>query len=156
MIAVMQRVSEASVTVDGEIVGRIGDGLLVLLGVRRGDTSEDALVLAKKVCELRVFEDDEGRTNLSSLDRGSAVLAVSQFTLCADLRKGRRPGFGSAEQPERARELFAEFTKDIERQGLEVQRGVFGASMQVMLVNRGPATFLLDSEIWTSRAREAE
>ncbi len=151
MIAVVQRVSRASVAVSGQLVSNIGRGLLVLLGVRAGDGEEDARLLACKVAALRIFEDAAGRMNRSALDLRLDVLVVPQFTLCADLRRGRRPGFDDAEAPERAEELVGFFAKVMGEQGLAVAQGRFGASMEVSLVNQGPATFVLDSAIWRER-----
>ncbi|MBI4878430.1 MAG: D-tyrosyl-tRNA(Tyr) deacylase [Planctomycetes bacterium] len=152
MIAVVQRVSQAKVTVGGRLVARIGRGLLVLLGVRKGDGEEDARVLAGKIAALRIFEDAAGRMNLSALDLRLEVLVVSQFTLCADLRRGRRPGFDFAEAPESAEGLVRLFAKVLVEQGLVVEEGSFGASMDVSLVNEGPATFILDSAIWRRKS----
>lgn len=151
MIAVIQRVTSAMVTVGEEVTGRVGLGFLVLLGVQRGDEPEDGEILAKKVSELRVFEDAAGRMNQSLLDVGGAALVVSQFTLCADLRKGRRPGFDGAEHPDRARRLLQLFVDDLRAFGVPVEEGRFGATMEVSLVNHGPATFLLDSSTWRKR-----
>lgn len=151
MIAVVQRVSSAHVTVDKEVTGRVGLGFMVLLGVRKGDDPEDGSILAKKVAELRVFEDDTGRMNQSLVDVGGGALVVSQFTLCADLRKGRRPGFEPAEKPDRARRLLQLFVDDLRDNGVSVEEGRFGATMDVSLVNHGPATFLLDSSTWRKR-----
>lgn len=148
MIAVMQRVIEARVEVAGEVVGRIGRGLLVLLGVGKGDDEEDARILADRVAGLRVFADEAGKMNRSAVDERVDVLVVSQFTLLADLRRGRRPGFDAAERPERAIQLLAVFVAALESQGLRVEQGRFGAMMDVHLINHGPATFLLDSAIW--------
>lgn len=148
MIAVVQRVSQADVTVAHETVGEIGPGLLVLLGVKVGDDEQDASTLADKIVQLRIFEDENGKMNRCLAELGLALLLVSQFTLCADLRKGRRPGFDAAERPERARALLDVFAKHVEAHGLVVKHGRFGASMSVRLINEGPATFLLDSALW--------
>ena len=148
MRAVVQRVSRAAVTVGGTRVGEVGRGLVVLLGVATGDDEEDARILAHKIAGLRIFEDPDGRMNLSVLDLGLGILVVSQFTLCADLRRGRRPGFDPAETPERAEALVQRFAQLLEAQGLGVSHGRFGASMAVELVNEGPATFVLDSASW--------
>lgn len=148
MIGVVQRVAEASVEVAGRSVGRVGAGLLVLVGVRKGDDAQDARILADRVAGLRIFEDEGGRMNRSAVELGLGALVVSQFTLCADLRRGRRPGFDDAERPEAAKALLAVFVRELEEKGLTVEEGEFGASMDVHLVNRGPATFLLDSASW--------
>jgi D-aminoacyl-tRNA deacylase len=144
MRAVLQRVGEAQVTVDGEVVGRIGRGWLILLGVGRGDTQAIAEQLAEKVVFLRCFEDAAGKTNLSILDVRGEVLLVSQFTLYADLSRGRRPGFTDAAPPEQASALVDYFGEALRRRGLRVEQGRFGASMQVSLVNDGPFTIWLD------------
>jgi len=146
MRAVLQRVSEARVRVNGEIVGEIGPGLLVLLGVGQGDVDKDAAYLAEKMAGLRIFEDEEGKMNRSVLDAGGAVLAVSQFTLYGDCRKGRRPGFSAAAEPGEAKRLYALFVDEVRRRGLEVATGVFQTEMAVELVNDGPVTMLLDSD----------
>src|SRR3954464_11824751 len=146
MRAVVQRVSRASVTVDGEIVGKIERGLLVLLGVTHADTEAAADYLAEKIAGLRIFEDDAGKMNLSLMDVGGAILAVSQFTLYGDARKGKRPSFDDAARPERARKLYEHFVERIRALGLRCETGVFQAMMQVELVNDGPVTILLDSE----------
>ena len=148
MKAVVQRVSAASVDVDGAMVGSIGAGLLVLLGVATGDTPEIAVKLADKVAGLRIFSDAEGKFNESVLDIGGGVLLISQFTLLADTRKGKRPSFLDAAPPDTARELVRIFGERLEEAGLIVATGVFGAHMQVALVNDGPVTILLDSEDW--------
>lgn len=148
MIAVIQRVTRARVTVDGEEVGAIGAGLLALIGVRPGDDEEDARILADRISGLRIFEDENGKMNQSLLDQRLAVLAVSQFTLCADVRKGRRPSFDSAEKPLVANARFEAFCAALRAFGVPLATGRFGADMQVELVNSGPATFLLDSQLW--------
>jgi D-tyrosyl-tRNA(Tyr) deacylase len=145
MRAVLQRVSEARVTVENETVGSIGRGLLVLLGVEEGDGEQDAAQLAKKTAELRLFEDREGKMNLSIEENGGEVLVVSQFTLAADCRKGRRPGFSRAAAPETANALYERYVDLLRERGLTVATGRFQAMMQVALVNDGPVTFLLDS-----------
>lgn len=146
MRAVLQRVRSARVEVAGEVVGEIGGGLLVLLGVAQGDQAAQARALAKKTAELRIFEDAEGKMNLSVQDIGGAVLAVSQFTLLADCRKGRRPGFSAAAAPEVANRLYQEYVTALRAGGLTVATGIFQAEMQVHLVNDGPVTLLLDTE----------
>ena len=145
MRAVVQRVSEAAVRVDGEVVGSIGAGLLVLLGVGRGDTPEDAGYLAEKIAGLRVFGDDAGHMNRSVLEAAGAVLAVSQFTLYGDTRKGRRPGFTDAAPPEEAEPLYRLFVARLLAAGVAVSEGRFRAQMAVSLVNDGPVTLLVDS-----------
>jgi len=145
MRAVLQRVSEARVRVDNEIVGEIGPGLLVLLGVGRGDDERDVACLADKTAGLRIFEDGGGKMNLSVSDIGGAVLAVSQFTLFGDCRKGRRPGFSAAAPPDEANRLYQLFVDRLRQLGLPVATGIFQADMKVELVNDGPVTMLLDS-----------
>ncbi len=145
MRAVVQRVSRAKVTVNGEITGEIGLGLLVLLGIGRDDTEADATYLADKICGLRVFEDAQGKMNLSVRDVGGSVLAVSQFTLYGDVRRGKRPSFDSAAPPERARQLYEFFVEQIRAAGLQCETGRFQEMMKVELVNEGPVTILLDS-----------
>ena len=146
MRAVVQRVSEAFVEVEGEVVGRIGLGLLVLLGVGQKDTREDAHYLARKIVHLRIFPDAMGKMNLSLLDVGGEVLLVSQFTLYADTRKGHRPSFVQAAPPEVGRRLYEAAIEAFLAQGVHVETGVYGAHMRVHLVNDGPVTLLLDSE----------
>jgi D-tyrosyl-tRNA(Tyr) deacylase len=145
MRAVVQRVSEAAVRVDGGVAGSIGPGLLVLLGVGRGDAEGDADELAEKIAHLRVFPDEDGRMNRSVVEAGGAVLVVPQFTLYGDCRKGRRPSYVEAAPPEEADPLFRRFVEAVRRSGLTVAQGVFRAAMDVSLVNRGPVTLLLDS-----------
>jgi len=146
MRAVVQRVTRASVTVEQEITGEIGQGLLVLLGVAEDDAESDADYLADKIAGLRIFEDEAGKMNLSVVDSGGAVLAVSQFTLYGDVRRGRRPSFDAAARPERARELYEYFVGRIRAAGLRCETGRFQAMMEVELVNSGPVTILLDSK----------
>jgi D-tyrosyl-tRNA(Tyr) deacylase len=143
--AVVQRVTRAAVEVAGEIVGQIGPGLLVLLGVEEHDTLVDLDYLSQKVIGLRIFEDADGKMNLSLLETGGAMLVVSQFTLYGDCRKGRRPSFIAAARPERANELYERFVDEVRGQGITVATGVFQAEMHVELVNDGPVTLLLDS-----------
>ena len=145
MRAVLQRVLRASVAVDGAIVGAIDRGWLVLLGVAKGDVEADADRLAEKVAALRAFEDDLGKMNLDVSAIGGAVLVVSQFTLLGDCRKGRRPGFDLAAPPSEAEPLYQHFARTLADRGLPVALGVFGADMQVTLINDGPVTLLLDS-----------
>ena len=147
MRALLQRVSEARVTVDGATVGQIGPGWLILLGVGHSDTSAIAEQLADKVAGLRCFEDEEGKTNRSVLDVGGAALVVSQFTLYADTSRGRRPGFTNAAPPDRATELVDHFAQALSKAGIgEVEQGRFGAHMQVSLTNDGPFTIWLELE----------
>ena len=143
MRAVVQRVSEARVTVAGETVGEIGPGLLVLLGVGHDDTEAGSVTLAGKVARLRIFADEAGHMNRSVLDTGGAVLAVSQFTLLADTRKGNRPSFIAAAPPERAEPLYEAFVEALRALGIEVATGRFGQSMEVALVNNGPVTIVM-------------
>ena len=145
MRAVVQRVSRANVTVAGEIVGRIDQGLLVLLGVAEGDTQDDVIYLAGKIVGLRIFADDDGKMNRSLLDVGGRMLVVSQFTLLGDCRKGRRPSFIAAARPERAAELYRGFVAEARGQGIEVETGRFQEHMDVELVNDGPVTLILDT-----------
>ena len=145
MRVVIQRVSEASVTVDQQTVGAIGQGLMVLLGVAQGDTSQEAKALAEKTAGLRIFEDDAGKMNRSVEEIGGSLLVVSQFTLLGDCRKGRRPGFTDAAPPELADQLYEEYVAALRSRGINVATGVFRAEMQVALVNDGPVTMLLDS-----------
>ena len=146
MRAVVQRVSRASVSVDGRVVGEIGQGLVILLGVGLEDTKEDAEYLANKCVHLRIFEDDQGKMNLSALDVGGELLAISQFTLYADTRRGRRPSFTQAAPPERSKPLFDYFVTKLRESSLRVAEGVFGAMMHVEIHNEGPVTIILDSE----------
>jgi D-tyrosyl-tRNA(Tyr) deacylase len=150
MIVVLQRVKRAAVEVAGRTVGQIGRGICLLVGVEKGDAVRDAEYLAAKAAELRIFPDAEGKMSLALGEVGGQVLAVSQFTLAASTRKGRRPSFDSAEDPARAEELFARFVECIRQRGFPVETGVFQAEMEVELVNDGPVTFILDS-----RKREA-
>ena len=146
MRAVLQRVSEASVFVDGQVVGRIGRGLLVYLGVAAGDQSADIDYIVSKIRDLRIFADQAGKMNLSAADAGGSVLLISQFTLCGDVNNGRRPSFVAAEKPAIARERYDETLAALRRTGLTVEAGVFQADMQVASVNDGPVTFWLDSQ----------
>lgn len=146
MRAVVQRVGRASVSVDGQIVGTIGRGFLVLVGVAEGDVAEDSDYLAQKVADLRVFEDSAGKMNLGLNDVGGSVLAISQFTLLGDCRKGRRPSFIHAAKPQLAEPLFDRFVVTIRSRGIKVETGQFGAHMNVELVNDGPVTLLISSQ----------
>jgi D-aminoacyl-tRNA deacylase len=145
MRAVVQRVSRAQVAVNGEIAGQIGSGLLVLLGVGREDTEADAIYLAEKIAGLRVFQDRQGKMNLSVTEANGSVLAVSQFTLYGDVRRGKRPSFDAAAPPEAARTLYEFFVAQIRAAGLHCETGRFQEMMKVELVNEGPVTILLDS-----------
>jgi D-tyrosyl-tRNA(Tyr) deacylase len=145
MRAVVQRVSRAQVTVNSELAGKIGLGLLVLLGVGRDDTNADATYLVEKITGLRVFEDAQGKMNLNVQDVGGSVLAVSQFTLYGDVRRGKRPSFDAAAPPEKARQLYEFFVDQLRDAGLRCETGRFQEMMQVELVNEGPVTILLDS-----------
>jgi len=145
MRAVLQRVSDASVSVDGQVVGQIGRGLLVYLGVAAGDDSTDIEYIVSKIRDLRIFADADGKMNLSVADAAGAVLLVSQFTLCGDTRRGRRPSFDGAESSTLARARYDDVLSSLRRTGLPVAAGVFQADMQVTSVNDGPVTFLLDS-----------
>ncbi len=145
MRAVIQRVKRAGVRIKGDMKATIGRGLLVFVGVEKGDTKSDVEYAATKVLGLRVFEDDTGRMNLSVNDIKGEVLVISQFTLSGDLRKGRRPSFDRAEEPERARELYEEFLRAMRNGAVTVKEGEFRAHMEVELVNDGPVTLLLDS-----------
>lgn len=145
MRAVLQRVTRASVEVDGEIVGSIAAGWLVLLGVAAGDESGDSERLAEKIVQLRAFSDENGKMNRSVIDIGGSILVVSQFTLLGDCRAGRRPSFTSAADPDLARRLYDEFQNAITRLGVPCSAGVFAADMKVSLVNDGPVTLLLDT-----------
>ena len=146
MRAVVQRVSRASVAVEGKIAGEIGRGFLVLLGVAKSDTAADADYLAEKISGLRIFEDSGGKMNLALADVNGAVLVVSQFTLLGDVRRGKRPSFDSAAPPDQARKLYEYFVERVRALGVRCETGVFQAMMQVELVNDGPVTILLDSE----------
>lgn len=145
MKVVLQRVRRASVEVEGEVVGEIGRGICLLVGIERGDSERDAQYLAKKVVELRIFPDREGKMNVSLPEVQGEVMAVSQFTLAASTKKGRRPSFDKAEVPERAEKLFDYFVRLIQERGIKVQTGVFQAMMDINLINEGPVTFILQS-----------
>jgi D-tyrosyl-tRNA(Tyr) deacylase len=145
MRAVIQRVKSAEVCVDGRVTGKVGKGLLVLLGVGKGDGESDLSFLASKIPELRIFEDESGKFNLSLKEIGGEMLIVSQFTLYGDCRKGRRPSFTEAEEPTIAKNLYEQFILKLRGQGIPVQTGEFQAKMEVHLINDGPVTLLLDS-----------
>ena len=146
MRAVVQRVKEADVTVDNNITGSINKGLMVLLGVEEGDTEVDALYMADKITGLRIFEDEEGKMNLSIKDVGGDILAVSQFTLLGDVRKGKRPSFSKAARPDEANRLYRHFIDLVEERDVKTQEGIFQAEMLVRIYNDGPVTILLDSK----------
>lgn len=149
MKAVIQRVTTASVSVDGEVIGAIGNGFLILLGVCEGDTYDDAEILARKTANLRVFEDEGGKMNKSLLDCGYSALVISQFTLCADCKKGNRPSFIKAASPDDAIPLYELYMEKLRENGVEnVQHGEFGADMKVSLLNDGPVTILYDTNEW--------
>ncbi len=145
MRAVVQRVRQSAVEIDDTIVGQIGNGLLVLLGVAKGDSVKDADYLVNKIINLRIFEDSNGKMNQSLLETGGELLAVSQFTLLADCSKGRRPSFIKAAEPEKATELYQTFVDGVRHQGIRVQTGRFGEMMAVTLVNDGPVTIIIES-----------
>lgn len=145
MRVVVQRCKEARVTVNGETTGQIGSGLMLLVGVTHGDGEKDAKYLADKIAGLRIFEDESGKMNRSVLDEGGAILSVSQFTLYGDTRKGRRPNFMAAAAPAEANALYERFNSELAGLGLQVEKGVFGAMMDVSLVNDGPVTLIVDS-----------
>lgn len=146
MKAVIQRVSKASVEVEGKIVGEIASGVLVLLGVSQNDEPTDADYMADKIINLRIFNDEQGKMNLSLFDSGGAMLAVSQFTLFGDARKGRRPSYIEAAAPDKANSLYQYFVAQVRNKGIQVETGIFQAMMQVNLINDGPVTILLDSK----------
>ncbi len=146
MRAVIQRVRRAQVTVDGRVVGQIGSGLLVLLGIGKGDAAETADYLAEKTANLRIFEDAGGKMNVSLLESGGAALVVSQFTLYGDVRRGRRPAFDRAAPPQDAKEIYEQYAANLRAFGIQVETGIFQAHMVLELENDGPVTILLDSE----------
>lgn len=146
MRVVVQRSKNAKVTVNGEITGQISKGLVLLVGVTHQDTEEDAAFLADKIANLRIFEDDAGKMNLSLLEVGGEILSVSQFTLYGDCRKGRRPNFMEAARPEQANPLYATFNGLLREKGIKVETGIFGAMMDVELINDGPVTLIVESK----------
>ena len=149
MKAVIQRVTEADVRVDGQIVGSCGNGFMILLGVGEDDTLADAELLAAKTANLRVFCDENDKMNLSLLDIGGEALVISQFTLCADTKKGNRPSFIHAMEPVRAKEIYEYYCEQLEKAGVgHIGRGIFGADMKVSLLNDGPVTIILDTDVW--------
>lgn len=152
MKAVVQRVKNAGVTVEGKEISRIDKGYMILLGVMDDDTAEDTNILAKKISTLRVFEDENGKMNLDIKEVGGEILAISQFTLCADVKKGNRPSFIRSKEPTAANEYYEEFCKKLLEYGVKsVKKGVFGADMKIDLVNDGPVTIVYDTEIWVKR-----
>lgn len=152
MKAVIQRVLESSVSVDGKIVGQSEKGYMILLGVVKGDTEKEAELLARKTATLRVFEDENGKMNKSVLDIGGDVLAISQFTLCADCKKGNRPSFTDSEEPTNAKRLYDLYCDELKKNGVtRVEKGVFAADMKVSLINDGPVTICLDTDIWSGK-----
>ncbi|MHA6252148.1 D-aminoacyl-tRNA deacylase [Oceanobacillus sp. CAU 1775] len=146
MKAVIQRAKNASVTVDERIVGSIDDGLVILLGVTHEDTIEDIDYLVNKIIHLRIFEDEEEKMNLSLIDIGGSILSISQFTLYADTKKGRRPSFVQAAKPDQAKELYEKFNDELVKNNIQVETGEFGAMMDVAFTNVGPVTIILDSK----------
>ena len=145
MIAVVQRVSEANVKVNDSVIGKIDHGLVILLGIKKGDIEKDVESLAQKISTLRIFNDDNDKMNLSITDVDGSALVISQFTLCADTKKGRRPSFVHAEAPDLSNKLYERFKTSLTEYGVSVQSGEFGAMMDVDLINNGPVTFILDS-----------
>lgn len=153
MKAVIQRVSRAEVRVDGEVVGKIGEGYLILVGVMNGDTVNEAQLLARKTANLRIFTDENDKMNRSILDIDGEVLAVSQFTLCADVHKGNRPSFIESAPPQEANALYEAFCSALSENGVrKVEKGMFGAHMEVSLLNNGPVTILYDTDTWKGKA----
>ena len=146
MKAVIQRVKHSSVTVDGELISKINNGFMILLGVMEGDTEEDANKLVKKIPNLRIFEDENEKLNLSLMDIKGEILSISQFTLYANCKKGRRPSFLDAAKPEISKPLYEYFNKALENAGVHTETGIFGAMMKVSLINDGPTTIILDSK----------
>ena len=154
MKAVIQRVTFANVRVDGEMVGEIEKGFMILLGVVEGDSTKEADWLAKKTAAMRIFEDENGKMNLSLLDTDGECLVISQFTLCADCKKGNRPSFISSAKPDEANELYEYFIEKLKENGVKkVEKGIFGADMKVSLLNDGPVTIILDSDITKGEAK---
>jgi D-tyrosyl-tRNA(Tyr) deacylase len=145
MIAVVQRVNSSSVTVDSEVVGKISKGLNILLGVKKGDKKEDITKLVNKIVNLRIFQDENDKMNLSLLDIKGEALIISQFTLAANVKKGRRPSFDSSEKPDIAKDMYKQFVKEFEFLGVHTQTGIFGEHMDVNIQNDGPVTFIVDS-----------
>ena len=152
MRAVIQRVLESSVSVDGKVVGQSGKGYMILLGVVKGDTEKEAELLARKTAALRVFEDENGKMNKSVLDIDGEILAISQFTLCADCKKGNRPSFTDSEEPQNANRLYELYCDELIKNGVKkVDKGIFAADMKVSLINDGPVTICFDPDIWSGK-----
>ena len=152
MKAVIQRVKHAEVEVDGKTVGSVGEGYMILLGVVEGDTDAEAQLLARKTASLRIFTDDEDKMNRSILDIDGEILVVSQFTLCADVKKGNRPSFTNSAAPDEADRLYELFCDELLKNGVrKVEKGIFGAHMEVTLLNNGPVTILYDTDIWSRK-----
>ncbi len=152
MKAVIQRVKSASVTVDGKLVSEISKGYLVLVGIMEDDGYEEMELMARKISSLRVFEDESGKMNLDIHDVSGEILAVSQFTLCADVKKGNRPSFSKSMAPKEAEKLYKDFCEKLREYGVKtVKEGIFGADMKVALINDGPVTILFDSDIWKKK-----
>ena len=150
MKAVIQRVLQSSVSVDGKIVGEIEKGYMILVGVVKGDSEKEAELLARKTANLRVFEDENGKMNKSVLDVNGEILAISQFTLCADYKKGNRPSFTDSEEPSKAKALYEYYCEELKKNGVKtVQKGIFAADMKVSLINDGPVTICFDTDVWT-------
>tara|TARA_B100000161_G_C33521803_1_gene401492 strand:+ start:625 stop:1068 length:444 start_codon:yes stop_codon:yes gene_type:complete len=147
MLAIIQRCTSSNITIDNEIISEISLGLLILLGVSKGDEKKDSEYIANKITALRIFSDKKGKMNLSVNDVKGSILVVSQFTLCANLKRGSRPSFIEAESPKIAESLYNYFVSCLRKNGAEVQTGKFGANMDVELVNQGPATFVIDSKV---------
>jgi len=146
MRAIIQRVKRSSVTVEGEITGKTGEGLVILLGVSEKDEDKDAEYLAKKIVNLRIFPDNDNKMNVSLLDYGGEILSISQFTLYGDTRKGRRPSFIEAANPEKGEKLYRKFNKNLRDFGVNVEEGIFGAMMEVEIINDGPVTLIVQSK----------
>ncbi len=152
MKAVVQRILNSSVSVEGSVSGRADKGLLVLVGVGENDTEADALILAQKTANLRIFTDENDKMNLSVLDVGGEILSISNFTLCADTKKGNRPSFIGAMAPDRANELYSLYTEELKKLGVKsVEKGVFGGDMTISATLCGPVTIILDTEIWRKK-----
>lgn len=152
MRAVIQRAEESSVKVNGKTVGSAGRGYMILLGVKKGDGDEEARLLARKTAALRVFEDENGKMNLSILDVGGEALVISQFTLLAEYKKGNRPSFTDSEEPQNAKRLYELFCEELKNCGIKrVEKGIFGADMKVSLINDGPVTICFDTDVWNAR-----
>ena len=156
MKAVIQRVKNADVAVNGETVGKCGNGLMVLFGAETNDTPEDAVLLAKKTAALRIFCDENGNMTRSVCDINGEMLVISQFTLCADVKKGNRPSFTGAMEPTKANELYLLYCDELRKNGIKsVETGIFGADMQVSLINDGPVTILFDTDIWRKNGNQS-